>query len=68
MVRGAEILVLSTHQPQVILDWCSRVIRMDQGRVVDDGPAEEVMRRYLGQGALEAALQLASQTVSEAAI
>ena len=56
MVRGAEILVLSTHQPQVIMDWCSRVIRMDQGRVVDDGPAGEVMLRYLGPAAFEAAI------------
>ena len=55
MVRGAEILVLSTHQPQVVLEWCTRVIRMDQGRVVDDGPPDEVMLRYLGPGAFEAA-------------
>ncbi len=48
MVRGAEILVLSTHSPGVILDWCSRVIWMDQGRVRDDGPAREVVHRYLG--------------------
>ena len=48
MVRGAEILVLSTHQTKVILDWCTRVVRMDQGRVVDDGPPAEVMARYLG--------------------
>ncbi len=60
MVRGAEILVLSTHQPQVILDWCTRVIWMDQGRVVDDGPADEVMRRYLGPPAFEAAAQAAN--------
>ena len=48
MVRGAEILVLSTHQTSVILDWCTRVIWMDQGRIVEDGPAQEVMARYLG--------------------
>jgi lipopolysaccharide transport system ATP-binding protein len=48
MVRGAEILVLSSHAPDVVQDWCTRVIRMDQGRVVDDGPAAEVLERYLG--------------------
>ncbi|HYZ61571.1 MAG TPA: ABC transporter ATP-binding protein [Acetobacteraceae bacterium] len=48
MVREAEILVLSSHSAPVILDWSTRVIRMDQGRVVDDGPPAEVMERYLG--------------------
>jgi lipopolysaccharide transport system ATP-binding protein len=48
MVRGAEILVLSTHNTQAMLDWCTRVIWMDQGRVREDGPAEQVMRNYLG--------------------
>ena len=31
MVREAEILVLSSHSLQVITEWCTRVIRMDQG-------------------------------------
>lgn len=48
MVKGAEILVLSTHSPGVILDWCNRVIWLDQGRVRDDGPAGDVLERYLG--------------------
>jgi lipopolysaccharide transport system ATP-binding protein len=47
MVRDAEILVLSSHSPQVVLDWCTRVVRMHQGRVVDDGVPHEVMHRYL---------------------
>ena len=48
MVRGAEILVLSSHATPVILEWCTRVIQLDQGRIVDDGPPNEVMDRYLG--------------------
>lgn len=52
MVRGAEILVLSTHSLPVVLDWCNRVIWMDQGRVRDDGPAAEVMARYLAPAAV----------------
>jgi lipopolysaccharide transport system ATP-binding protein len=51
MVRGAEILVLSTHQEEVVLSWCSRVLWLDQGRVRDDGPAMEVLSRYLGRSA-----------------
>jgi lipopolysaccharide transport system ATP-binding protein len=52
MVRGAEILVLSTHSANIVLDWCNRVIWMDQGRVRDDGPAADVLGRYLGPAAL----------------
>ncbi len=48
MVRGAEILVLSSHMTGVVLDWCSRVIWMDQGRIHDDGPAADVLARYVG--------------------
>lgn len=48
MVRGAEILVLSTHVPTVVMDWCTRVIWLDQGRIREDGPAEDVMASYLG--------------------
>ena len=48
VVRRAEILVLSSHVPQIILNWSTRVIRMDQGRIADDGPPQEVMDRYLG--------------------
>ena len=52
MVRGADILVISTHQAQVVRDWCNRVIWMDQGRVRDDGPTADVLARYLGPAAL----------------
>ena len=38
MVRGADILVLSTHVTEVVLNWCTRVIWLDQGRVRADGP------------------------------
>jgi lipopolysaccharide transport system ATP-binding protein len=48
IVRGAEILVLSSHSTAAVLEWCSRVIWMDHGRVRDDGPAKDVMARYLG--------------------
>jgi lipopolysaccharide transport system ATP-binding protein len=47
MVRGAEILVLSTHVPSIVRSWCTRVIWLDQGRVRDDGPAEMVLENYV---------------------
>jgi lipopolysaccharide transport system ATP-binding protein len=49
MVRSAEILVLSTHLNNVILDWCTRVLWLDQGQVRADGPAGEVVEQYTGK-------------------
>jgi lipopolysaccharide transport system ATP-binding protein len=51
MVRGAEILVLSSHAPTAVLEWCTRVIWMDHGRVREDGPVEAVLERYLKSAA-----------------
>jgi lipopolysaccharide transport system ATP-binding protein len=48
MVRGAEILVLSSHQVEIVRNWCSRVLWLDQGKVIADGPADEVLGQYLG--------------------
>jgi lipopolysaccharide transport system ATP-binding protein len=48
MVRGAEILVLSSHQAEIIRSWCSRVMWLDQGKVIADGSADDVLNQYLG--------------------
>ncbi len=48
MVRGAEILVLSTHQATIVQEWCTRVIWLDQGQVRADGAPDEVLEQYLG--------------------
>jgi lipopolysaccharide transport system ATP-binding protein len=48
MVRGADILVLSSHQNEIVRQWCSRVLWLDQGKVIADGPAGEVLDRYTG--------------------
>jgi|GEM_PF-146645 len=53
MVRGAEILVLSSHSEAVIKDWCTRVFWLDHGRVVEDGLPGEVLAHYLGRPELE---------------
>ena len=47
MVRGADILVLSSHQTDIVRSWCSRVLWLDQGKVVADGPADDVLTQYL---------------------
>jgi len=47
MVRGADILVLSTHVTSVVQSWCTRAIWLDQGRVRLDGPPETVVAAYV---------------------
>ncbi len=47
MVRRSEILVLSSHQTEIMRTWCERVLWLDQGRVVADGPADDVLDQYV---------------------
>lgn len=47
LVEGAEILVVSSHMPEVVAKWCTRLLWMEQGRVVMDGPTDEVLPAYL---------------------
>ena len=48
VVRGAEIMVLSSHQDIAVRNWCNRVIWLDHGRVKADGPAAQVLDEYAG--------------------
>ena len=48
MGRGADILVLSSHNATVVQDWSTRVMWLDQGRIVADGAPADVLGQYLG--------------------
>ena len=41
LVSDAEILVLATHDMAIVRRWCTRVIRMEAGRIVSDLPLDE---------------------------
>jgi lipopolysaccharide transport system ATP-binding protein len=43
LVQAAEILVLATHDMAAVRRWCSRAIRLEAGRIVADGPVDEVL-------------------------
>jgi len=51
---GRTTLFIS-HSMPAVLRLCSRVILLDAGRVVSDGPPHEVIRRYLDSGSGSAA-------------
>lgn len=65
LVRGAEILVLSSHIEQVVLEWCSRVIWLEQGRIRADGAAAEVIAAYRGRGTAPASATEPAEPATE---
>jgi len=46
-VRGGATLVLVSHSPQAVLDVCQRVVWIEAGRIVADGPAAEVVSEFV---------------------
>jgi ABC-type polysaccharide/polyol phosphate transport system ATPase subunit len=44
--RGKTVVVAS-HEVDTIADLCGRFVRLERGRVVDDGPPARVAKRYL---------------------
>jgi lipopolysaccharide transport system ATP-binding protein len=48
MVRGADILVLSTHLTDIVRSWCTRVTWLEDGRIKADGPVDEVLNAFTG--------------------
>lgn len=47
MVDEGTALVFVSHEMPLVAAVCDRVLHMRRGRVVDDGPADEVVERYL---------------------
>ena len=45
-VERSGILVLASHDEGLLSRLCSRAIRLEHGRIVDDGPYPDVMERF----------------------
>jgi lipopolysaccharide transport system ATP-binding protein len=43
LVTGADILIIATHSMDIVRKWCTRAIKLDAGRIVADGPLDEVL-------------------------
>jgi lipopolysaccharide transport system ATP-binding protein len=43
LITDADILVIATHDLNVVRRWCTRVLRLEAGRIVADGPVEAVL-------------------------
>ncbi|MCQ8240581.1 ABC transporter ATP-binding protein [Rhizosaccharibacter radicis] len=48
LVRQAEILVISTHKPEIVAAWCTHVLWLENGSIRLQGPPDEVLPAYLG--------------------
>ena len=46
VIEGANILVVVSHDVDLLERICTRVIWMDHGRVKEDGPAKDVLAQY----------------------
>jgi len=53
IVRGTEVMVLSSHIMLAVEAWCTRVIWMDGGVVMADGEPKDVIKQYLNRPQIE---------------
>ena len=59
--EGRTILFVSHNMPAVEA-LCSQAVALDHGQVVDDGPARQVVRRYLDRMRTRAAVDVRTRT------
>ena len=45
--RGGTLILVS-HELEQLRDLCTRGVWLDEGRIVTDGPIDEVLARYRG--------------------
>ncbi|GAN78816.1 ABC transporter ATP-binding protein [Acidocella aminolytica] len=64
MVGSAEILVLSSHNPAILMQWCNRLIWMEGGRIRMDGAPEEILAAYLPPDQFQQAKAAAEQVAA----
>jgi ABC-type polysaccharide/polyol phosphate transport system ATPase subunit len=46
LIERSSIMVLASHSDRLIRQMCKRAILLDHGRLVADGPTEEVLEIY----------------------
>ena len=47
LIDKADIMIMVSHDHQLLTSLCNRVIWMDHGKLVADGPPEDIVERYL---------------------
>lgn len=49
IIKKSQILIISTHAPDILIKWCNRILWLDQGFLKMDGTPEEVLPVYLNK-------------------
>jgi lipopolysaccharide transport system ATP-binding protein len=47
LIRGGRTVLFVSHNEKAVSDLCEWVVRLQEGRVVQQGPSAEVVQRYL---------------------
>jgi len=47
MIERSSIMVLASHSDELIRQMCNRVILLDHGRILADGPTKDVLEMYM---------------------
>ena len=47
LIGGGATVVMATHNLRTLKQLCHRVVRLEEGRLVEQGPPDEVLDRYL---------------------
>jgi ABC-type polysaccharide/polyol phosphate transport system ATPase subunit len=50
MIDNASILVLASHQSEILSRFCNRALLLDEGRVLREGSVEDVLAAYYQMG------------------
>jgi ABC-2 type transport system ATP-binding protein/lipopolysaccharide transport system ATP-binding protein len=52
-VEEASVLLVATHGPDIVRQWCTKALLLNHGKIVDFGPVEPVLQAYerLAKGA-----------------
>ncbi|KAB0269717.1 ABC transporter ATP-binding protein [Microvirga brassicacearum] len=45
-VSRSQILILASHSPQILAQWCTRLFWMDSGSIVMEGETDAVLKQY----------------------
>lgn len=46
IVNNADIVVITTHSLPILQKWCKRIVWLQAGKVIADGPTDEIIARY----------------------
>lgn len=57
VIESASVLVLVSHDVDLLERLCTRVIWMDHGQVVENGPASQILARYRASSGLRGSAQ-----------